>query len=126
MKIAYIAHPIGGNPEGNAKKILDIIKQINLTEPNTVPFAPYITDILALDDNDPEQRERGIKNDAAFFSKKTMDEVRLYGDHLSKGMRGEIEFASFFKIPIRPMTKQTRAALERMQKDIGFELEILN
>lgn len=120
--IAYIAHPISGDPEGNAKKILSIIKEINLTEPNVVPFAPYITDVLALDDNIPEQRNRGIANSSDIFKSRIMDEVRLYGDKLSYGMMGEVEFASYFEIPVRPMTLQTKEALERMEKDIGFNL----
>lgn len=106
MKIAYIAHPIGGDPDGNVKKILAIIKQINLEEPDVVPFAPYLGDVLALDDNNPDERERGIKNDKFLLSKGFIDEVRLYGDRISKGMADEIGYAAVFGIPVIPMSQQ--------------------
>ena len=86
MKVAYIAHPISGDPEGNIAKILDIVRSINLLEPDVVPFAPYIVDCQALDDQNPEERERGIQNDIALFRKGFIDEVRLYGDRISMGM----------------------------------------
>ena len=52
MKIAYIAHPISGDVKENIKKIINIIRTVNLEEPLTVPFAPYIPDCIALNDTD--------------------------------------------------------------------------
>lgn len=100
MKIAYIAHPISGDIDGNIQKILAIVKYINLTEPETVPFAPYIVDCLALDDDVPEQRERGIKNDIALFKAGFITEVRLYGNKISRGMQAEKEHAEQLGIPV--------------------------
>lgn len=100
MKIAYIAHPISGDIDGNIKKILGIVKHINLTEPDTIPFAPYIVDCLALDDDIPEQRERAIKNDIALFNAKFITEVRLYGNKISRGMQAEKELAISLGIPV--------------------------
>lgn len=121
MNIAYIAHPIGGDVEGNLEKIRKIILEINLTEPDTVPFALYYTDCITLDDNDPDQRERGMKNSFEFFNKKAIDEVRLYGDRLSNGMKGEVELASWMQIPILAMTKETEKEFAEFQRQIGFE-----
>lgn len=100
MKIAYIAHPISGDIDGNIIKILAIIKHINLNEPDTVPFAPYLTDCLALDDNIPEQRSRGIYNDIALFHRGVIDEVRLYGSKISNGMKAEVDLAMELGIPV--------------------------
>lgn len=100
MKIVYIAHPISGDVKGNIEKVLDIVKEINLNEPDTVPFAPYIPDCLALDDSVPEQRERGIKNDIALFKAGFIDEVRLYGSRISEGMKAEIRLAHNLNIPV--------------------------
>ena len=63
MIVAYIAHPIGGDVINNLKKIEAIGRQINLSEPNVIPFAHYYFDCNTLDDNNQEERERGIKND---------------------------------------------------------------
>lgn len=107
MKIAYIAHQIGGDVKGNLKKIKQIARHINLTEPDTVPFAPYYLDCLALDDSNPEERERGIKNDHEFFKRRIFDELRLYGNRVSEGMKHEIALALMCQIRIVPMTYET-------------------
>lgn len=100
MKIAYIAHPISGDPAGNVQKILEIIRDINLTEPETVPFAPYLPDCMCMNDFVPEERERGIKNDIALIKARFITEVRLYGNRISNGMQEEIDLANELNIPV--------------------------
>jgi len=107
MKIAYIAHPISGDIAGNLKKIEAIGREINLNEPDMVPFAPYYFDCNTLNDDIEEERERGIKNDIALFKKGFIDELRLYGDRISKGMEHEIKLCWELKIMIVPMTIET-------------------
>jgi len=85
MKIAYIAHPVGGDVKNNIQKILKIVRDINLKEPETVPFAPYLSDIMAMDDSIQEERNRGIKNDIHILESGLVDEIRLYGDRISTG-----------------------------------------
>ena len=114
MKIAYIAHPISGDVEGNIKKIIAIVKSINLIEENVVPFVPYLADLYALNDNDPKERTRSIKNDNALFFSKVIDEVRLYRSKISEGMTNEINLARSLNIPIVPMTIETKLELKEM------------
>ncbi len=90
MKIVYIAHPIAGDVENNITKILEIIERINVMEPDVVPFAPYLGDVMALNDNDPEMRKRGLKNDHELIDRGFIDECWVYGDRISEGMRDEI------------------------------------
>jgi len=111
MKIAYIAHPIGGDVRNNLICIRSIVRHINLTEPEVVPFAPYYLDCITLDDNIPEQRARGIKNDVALMSAGFVDELRLYGNRISEGMSHEIELAVQLGIPIIAMTPATESEL---------------
>jgi hypothetical protein len=108
MKIAYIAHPIGGDVKANLKRIEEIGRKINIEEPNVVPFAPYFFDCHAMDDGVPEERLRGIKNARALFRKGFIDEVRLYGDRISKGMMDEIELAVLMDIEVIPMTQEVQ------------------
>ena len=91
-KIAYIAHKISGDIEGNIKKVLAIVRHINLTEPDVTPFAPYIVDLQALDDNIPEERTRGMANNKAYFDAGFIHELRIYSD-VSSGIKLEIEWA---------------------------------
>ncbi len=107
MKIAYVAHPISGDIAGNLKKIVTIGREINLKEPDVVPFAPYYFDCSFLDDNIESERERGIKNNIALFRKGFIDELRLYGDCISKGMKHEIKLCQELGIEIVPMTEET-------------------
>ena len=109
MKIIFISHPVSGDVSGNIKKIVAIARHINLTEPDVVPFVPYLIDLYSLDDNEPCERERGFKNGLAIFDRYIIDEVRVYGDKISKGMDFEISDAISRRIPVRPMTPETKA-----------------
>lgn len=107
MIVAYIAHPISGDIAGNLKKIESIGRDINLNEPEVIPFAPYYFDCNCLDDRIEEERNRGIKNDIALFKKGFIDELRLYGNNISIGMKHEIKLAHDLGIKIVPMTEET-------------------
>jgi len=120
MKVIYIAHPISGNIRGNLKKIRDIARKINLTEPDVVPFAHYYLDCHCLDDNDPQERARGIKNDEALFEKGFIDEVRLYGNRISDGMVHEINRAKKHGIIVIPMTTETKNEWKFYSMALGF------
>lgn len=100
-RIAYIAHPIGGDVEDNLRSLRRVIYNINKYEKDVVPFCPYYADVVSLDDNDPLQRARGIENDMAILKRPGMvDELRLYGERISEGMRDEIIVAVNMGIPI--------------------------
>ena len=100
MKITYIAHPVSGDVVGNIEKILDIVRKINMEEPETVPFVPYLADLYALDDSIPAERERGIKNGVEIIRRGIPDEIRLYGNRISNGMEAERKAGIAAGIPI--------------------------
>lgn len=100
MTIAYIAHPISGNVEANLAHLREIIRNINLTMPDVVPFVPYYTDVVSLDDNVPAERERGMKNGAELLQRGFIDEVWLTGDRISNGMVYETALAQINGIPV--------------------------
>lgn len=108
MKIVYIAHPISGNIKGNLNDVKNIIKGINIQMPDVLPFAHYFVDCHALNDDIPEEREKGIKNDIALLEAGFIDEMWLYGCRISSGMRAEIELARKLNIPIKSMSIGTK------------------
>jgi hypothetical protein len=112
MRIVYIAHPISGDVKGNLRKIYSIIRKINMEEPDIVPFAPYVSDLLSLDDNIPEERARGFDNNKAFFEKGIVEELRLYGVRRSYGMLEEEKWCREFNIPVRSYILPEWAACE--------------
>jgi len=100
MKTIYIAHPISGDIPGNLKKIIAIIRSINLTMPDVVPLAPYYTDILALDDTVPAERKHGIANDMHVI-RTCIDELWVYGDYENSiGCMAEMALCQELNIPI--------------------------
>ncbi len=103
MKIAYIAHPVAGDVQGNIARIIEIIRTVNLCEPETVPFAPYLADLIALDDSIQDERARGIKNNVCLIRSGFVTEVRLYGGRISNGMQHEKELAESLGIPVIQM-----------------------
>lgn len=108
MKIAYIAHPISGDVEGNLAKIRKIVRAINIEEPDTVPFVPYYADCVSMDDSDPTERARGIKNDEAILRSGIVNELRLYGSRVSSGMCAEVVNAARYGISIVAKTPETQ------------------
>jgi hypothetical protein len=112
MKIVYIAHPISGDVKGNLEKIRLILREINLTEPDVLPFAHYWVDCHALDDTVLAERERGIKNDVELIKRDFIDEIWLYGDRISNGMNAEVMLAFRLHIPVVPKTPETKQEFE--------------
>ncbi len=106
MKIVYIAHPIGGNVKRNIKKVLKIVREINMSEPETLPFAPYVVDCQALDDNRQYERARGIKNNQHLLRSGIVKELWLYGSIISRGMLSEIDIAIELGIPVIAKSKE--------------------
>lgn len=101
MKIAYIAHAIGGNVQQNLANLIVIITVINCQRPDIVPFAPYYADVVALPDNIPENRARGLQNCQEILRRPgIIDELWLCGEKLTEGMVDEIRAAIDMNIPI--------------------------
>ena len=118
MKVAYIAHPISGDVEGNLKEIRKIVKEINMNEPDVVPFVPYYADCVSMDDNVPAERMRGIKNDTAILQSGMVDELRLYGPRLSEGMKQEVLHANDRTIRIVPMDDNMKLELDAFLEEV--------
>lgn len=104
QKIAYIAHPVGGDVKNNMAEIAKIGRLINTLEPDVIPFAPYYFDLFCLNDHVPEERAKGLANGVVVFERRMITELRLYGSRISEGMKLEIELAGKYGIPIIPMT----------------------
>jgi hypothetical protein len=115
-KIAYIAHPIGGDVINNLNKIHVIVRTINLKEPKVVPFVPYYADVVSLDDNNPIERQRGIENGHTILESGIVDELRLYGAKISPGMKAEIELAVLCNIPVKACSSEIQDELIQLIK----------
>ncbi len=111
-KIVYIAHPVATDEkfttEQNIADILRIIRNINLGdkpifpdfEGVIIPIAPYLGDVLAMDDSVANERKKGIDNGIAIIKTGVFDELWLTGHKLSLGMQEEV---NLFKLQGKPI-----------------------
>ena len=93
MRVLYLAHPVALPDVGtNVKRALDWLKFLRASEPEPVIIAPYLAALAAgEDDNDPAQRERGLRDCEAVVAR--CDGVILCGGRISSGMQRELDVA---------------------------------
>ena len=101
MKRVYVCAPLGGNIEENLKKVK--IYTAYALRCGTAPVVPHFY-AECLDDNDPKNRELGL---AAGMSLLWLcDEVWVFGDTVTDGMRAELKFGKNLNIRIRHITEK--------------------
>lgn len=89
-ELVYLAHPVGGDVDGNVKRALAWLAWLRRGEPGRAIVAPWIAGILAGEnDDDPEQRERGLLDCETTCER--VDGIVLVGGRISSGMQREIE-----------------------------------
>ena len=101
MRMVYICHPLAKpSVEENIKITRKIVQDIINTEgPSVLPLSPHLYFPQILDDGKSKDRNFGMEY-AMYFLRRS-DEVWVYGDVISEGMKKELEEASGLKIPIR-------------------------
>jgi len=98
-KRVYIAAPISGNPEANCVEALKFSETVrDWFDCYTVDFPFYCVLRGWLDEGDPDERRIGIQIDQKLLLK--CDELRFLPGRISNGMRNEIDYAMFHKIPV--------------------------
>ena len=96
-KTIYVASPYSGDVENNVRFAQDACRMV--LSVGSYPYAPhlYLTNILR--DEIPEERERGIKAGMAYLA--ICDELWVFGNRISAGMKGEIKEAERLGKPVR-------------------------
>ena len=97
-KIVYIAHPIGGDVEGNLNKIQEIYLAISRNHPDVIPFCPYLATVMSLDDSVPNDRELGMEHNKVFFERGIIEELWWF-NRISSGVGKELGWCDEFEIP---------------------------
>lgn len=111
-KTVFIAHPIGGDVENNVKRVREICERIH--SKTIIPVAPYLVSLQYLNDEVVEDRQLGVEANLECFHRGYVDELWLFGDRISTGMKEEIRLAQELKIPIIPQTESTKKDLSEM------------
>lgn len=98
-KLVYICHPISGDLEKNIAAVLAICKKVHSKD--IIPFAPYLVSVQYLDDNLIQDRELGVAASLETLKRGLIDELWVFGDTISDGMREEIKLAEEKGIPVK-------------------------
>jgi hypothetical protein len=112
IKTVYIAHPIAGDVQENVRKVLAICEAVHTEE--IVPVVPYLVSLQYLDDTVQEDRRLGMLANLECFHRRYVDEIWLFGDFISEGMKKEILLARELHIPVIPKTEATKRDFERL------------
>ena len=117
MKKVYICAQLGGDVQGNLQRAKEYAGFA--LECGTAPVVPHFY-ALILDDDDPAQRELGLRAGQALLW--FCDEVWVFGDILSPGMKDEIRLASQLNINIRYYGRKQKlnGGIEFYEKKKGF------
>ena len=108
MKKVYVCAPLGGNIEQNLKKVKTYTEYA--LRCGTAPVVPHFY-ALCLDDNNPKDREIGLAAGLSLLW--FCDELWLFGDTVTDGMRAELQFCKNLNIRVRKITEK------EIQKVIG-------
>lgn len=96
MKKVYICSPLGGNVEENIEQAKHYTEYA--LKCGTAPVVPHFY-ALCLDDNDPKEREIGIA--AGLNLIWFCDEMWIFGNRITEGMKAEIQFCQNLNIKMR-------------------------
>jgi len=99
-KLIYVCSPVKGKNKEEVKE--NILKAKVYCKMllfwGHIPLAPHVAFDGILDDNIQQERERALQIGLELV--KRCDEVWVFGDRISEGMRAEIELAKKLGIPV--------------------------
>ena len=95
LKKVYICSPLSGNIRDNLQAVRRYAEYA--LRSGTAPVVPHLY-ALCLDDNDPAEREIGMKAGQSLLW--FCDEMWVFGDTVSEGMQREIDFCKNMNIRI--------------------------
>lgn len=96
MKKVYICSPLGGDVRGNLERVKRYTKYALMC--GTAPVVPHFY-ALCLDDDLKKEREIGMAAGLSLLW--FCDEMWTFGNEITEGMRGEIQFCKNFNIRVR-------------------------
>ena len=100
MKKVYICSPLGGNVNDNLEQVKRYTKSASIC--GTAPVVPHFY-AEWLDYNNPQEREIGLAAGLSLLW--FCDELWVFGDAVTEGMKSEISFCKNLNIRIRHVTE---------------------
>ena len=113
-KLVFVAHPMRGDMAGNMEKVSAICARIY--GEGHVPIAPYLVSFPHLRNGAANERELGVEANLVSFERGFIDELWLYGDRISEGMKIEVALARKLGIPVVAKSEGTQRDLRDISK----------
>jgi len=101
MKKVYICAPLGGDVEGNLERVKRYTRYALMC--GTAPVVPHFY-ALCLNDNDQKEREIGLA--AGLGMLWFCDELWVFGQTVTEGMKQEIQFCKHLNIKTRYVSEK--------------------
>ena len=101
-KLVYICSRYSGDTEGNAAKAVRYSRFA--VDEGVIPLAPHL--LLPLYMDEEKEREKAIAMDLVILER--CDELWVFGEEWSAGMKAEIEVAGRLGMKIRRFTEECR------------------
>ncbi len=98
--MVYICSPYAGDTEGNTKKAQKYSRWA--VDKGCIPIAPHL--LFPQFMSEETEREEALYNGQVLLAK--CDEVWVFGDRISEGMRAEIEKAEKYRKRIRHISDE--------------------
>lgn len=97
QKLIYVCSPVKGDVEANIARAKEHCKEILII--GHIPIAPHVAFSGIHNDNVPQEREAALYIGLELV--KRCDEVWVFGNRISEGMQGEIDFAKQIGVPVK-------------------------
>lgn len=101
MKRVYVCAPLGGDVAANLERAKQYARYVFTC--GAAPVVPHFY-ALVLEDGDPEERLLGMQAGRSLLW--LCDELWIFGEHVSAGMREEIQFCQNLGLRIRTITEK--------------------
>ena len=112
MKKVYICSPLGGAVEENLERVKQFARFA--FGQGVVPVVPHFY-ALCLDDSDPKERALALRAGQSLLW--LCDELWVFGNRITRGMRDELSFARHLNIPVKWHTDQKVDKILRETKE---------
>ena len=119
MRLVYISSPLRGDMERNIQRARDYCAYA--ASCGVIPLAPHTIFTQYLDDEQPEQREQGLRMGCELMER--CDELWVMGNTISQGMQEEINFAHSRHLPVLYVSEDMVRS-ERMIRQLDRPLNI--
>ena len=105
--LVYICSPFSGKVKRNKRKARKYCRFA--LEQHTIPFAPHLLFPQFMDDNNPEERQTAMFMNMVMLGK--CEQLWVFGENYSKGMKEEIQKAKERRKKIRYFTEKMEEIL---------------